>query len=53
MSGVKDHAVMWDNSSTGVGANPGFIMNNLAERIDKFLVEFLRVNEVDCQPSRP
>jgi hypothetical protein len=29
MTGIKDHAVMWNKSITGTGAKPGFIMNNL------------------------
>lgn len=53
LSGVGAYATTWETGSFGIAAEAGFIMNYLAEHVDQFLVEFLRVNEVDCQPSRP
>lgn len=37
---------------THVG-DPGFILQSLSEKLDKFLVEYLRVNEEDCPGPPP
>lgn len=50
MSGVKTYATTWETGSVGNTNSAGHVMNSLAEHMDKFLVEFLRVNENDCQP---
>ena len=53
MSGVKSYATTWQTGATGISSDAGYIMNALAKYMDEFLVEFLRVNEADCQSSRP
>ena len=43
-------APTWSSNHTGThGGDAGFIMSSLAGRIDIFLVEYLRVNESDCE----
>ena len=43
-------APTWDVSSTGThGKDPRFIVSVLSELMDKFLVEYLRVNETACE----
>ena len=43
-------AVTWDVSSAGThGGDPSFIVSGLSEKMDKFLVEYLRVNETGCE----
>lgn len=42
-------AVTWREGSTGGhGRDSGFLVQSLSEKLDKFLVEYLRVNEEDC-----
>ena len=42
-------ATTWESGSFGThGDDPGFIVQSLSEHLDKFLVEYLRVNEEDC-----
>lgn len=53
LSGVKGYASTWEKISIGIAQDAGFIMNALAGKMDEFLVEFLRVNEPDCETSRP
>ena len=49
VSGETWFATTWNKSITGShGDNPGFIVQDLSEKVDKFLVEYLRVNEKDC-----
>ena len=43
-------AITWDARSAGThGGDPGFIISGLSESMDKFLVEYLRVNESACE----
>ena len=49
VTGETSIASTWQEVSFGAhGDNPGFIVQNLSEIVDKFLVEYLRVNEEDC-----
>ena len=49
LSGEEMPATTWDTGSTGThGKNPGFILSTASGLLDKFLVEFLRVNEEAC-----
>ena len=39
----------WSSGTVGGhGGDPGYIGQSLSEKLDKFLVEYLRVNEKDC-----
>ena len=39
----------WRTRSIGThGRNAGYIVQNVSEKVDKFLVEYMRVNEQDC-----
>ena len=49
VNGSGGIATTWQSSSTGThGKNSGFIIQSVSEKLDKFLVEYLRVNEKDC-----
>lgn len=42
-------ATTWGAGSTGThGGNAGYIVSVLSEKLDQFLVEYLRVNESAC-----
>ena len=42
-------APTWREGSLGThGGDPGFIIQSVSEKVDKFLVEYLRVNEEHC-----
>ena len=48
-SGVKTNAPTWDNTMSGYhGGDSGYISSAIAKQTDKFLVEYLRVNEGAC-----
>ena len=50
LSGLNFSAPTWDSSITGThgGSRANFILSSVSELMDKFLVEFLRVNEESC-----
>ena len=50
-SGVTRGADTWSSGSFGTFRhnNTGFVVQSLSETLDKFLVEYLRVNEEDCR----
>ena len=49
LSGEEMYAATWDTGSTGThSGNPGFILSIASGLLDKFLVEYLRVNEEAC-----
>ena len=49
VSGETNMAPTWKASSLGThSGDPGYIIQALSEELDKFLVEYLRVNEKDC-----
>ena len=48
-SGENNSATTWSSSVTGThGRDPGYIIQSISEKLDKFLVEYLRVNEEAC-----
>ena len=48
-SGIIQTATTWDSGSAGThGGNANFILSSISGHMDKFLVEFLRVNEKAC-----
>lgn len=43
-------ATTWNIGSIGLhGSNGGFILSSISQLMDRFLVEYLRVNEKSCQ----
>ena len=49
LSGENHIATTWTSSSVGThGGDPGHIVQALSEQVDKFVVEYLRVNGKDC-----
>ena len=50
LSGNTGIAATWDVGSTGThGGNANYILSLISQYLDKFLVEFLRVNEKACE----
>lgn len=47
-SRIYGHADTWGRGSIGTSRNASYILGNLSELLDEFLVEFLRVNESAC-----
>ena len=48
-SGLSSMAITWYRGSTGThDQDASFIISNLSEHIDAFIVEYLRVNEQEC-----
>ena len=49
-SGEYGHGTVWVLSSTGTAGNDdgGYILQSVSEKIDRFLVEYLRINEEAC-----
>ncbi len=49
LSGLGGFATTWNSGGTGThGRDPGFILSGVSQHLDRFLVEFLRVNEASC-----
>lgn len=49
LSDTPGLATTWDIGVTGThGGNAGYILSNVSQHMDRFLVEFLRVNEAEC-----
>lgn len=49
-TGEESRAGTWESGRFGThGGNAGYIVQLVAEELDKFLVEYLRVNEKDCR----
>ena len=49
LSGERLYATTWNSSSTGAHAgDSGYILSSVSRHLDRFLVEFLRVNEEAC-----
>ena len=49
-SDVTSVASMWDISFTGThGGSSNYILSTISELMDRFLVEYLRVNEAACK----
>ena len=50
LSGISNAAGTWWTSVTGThGGDAGYILSSVSQRMDRFLVEFLRVNEAACE----
>ena len=48
--GNGNYAATWNNMIVGThGGNKNYIMSSLSEQLDKFLTEYLRVNEKTCE----
>ena len=48
-SGMSNFAQTWTTGAAGThGRDAGYILQNLSENIDRFIVEYLRVNEGSC-----
>ena len=49
LSDLTQYTSSWASGTTGIaGSGSGFILSVLSQHLDKFLVEFLRVNEAAC-----
>ena len=47
--GIGGRAETWNTGSTGThGGDAGYILQDVSEKIDRFVVEYLRVNESAC-----
>ena len=52
-SGEANYAITWELDSAGThGGDAGFILQGLSERLDRFILEYLRVNEDACDQTR-
>ena len=50
ISGTHNLAQTWYRASTGIHAGKsGFILSDIAEHMDQFIVQFLRANEKACE----
>ena len=53
VSGDTNYATTWNISSIGThGGDAGFILQGLSEYLDRFILEYLRVNEDACDQTR-
>ena len=53
VSGETNYARTWDIDSAGThGGDAGFILQGLSEYLDRFILEYLRVNEDACDQTR-
>ena len=53
VSGEMSYAMTWDITSAGThGGDAGFILQSLSEYLDRFILEYLRVNEDACDQTR-
>ena len=51
VSDVTAYAKTWIKSSVGThGGDAGYILQGLSEKLDEFILEYLRVNEAACFP---
>ena len=47
---LRTQANTWGTSSTGThGGDSGYILSDLSQQMNKFIVEFMRVNEKACE----
>ena len=44
-------ASTWEQGSIGRSGDPGFILQGLSELLDRFILDYLRVNEDACNTS--
>ena len=53
VSGETNYATTWNIGGTGKhGGDAGFILQGLSENLDRFILEYLRVNEDACDQTR-
>ena len=53
VSGETNYAKTWNIGSTGThSGDAGFILQSLSEYLDRFILEYLRVNEDACDQTR-
>ena len=53
VSDETNYATTWSAGSTGThGGDAGFILQGLSEDLDRFILEYLRVNEDACDQTR-
>ena len=53
VSGETYPTITWDGSGAGThGGDAGFILQGLSEHLDRFILEYLRVNEDACDQTR-
>ena len=49
LSGETNYATTWNSGSVGThGGDAGYILQGLSEDLDRFILEYLRVNEDAC-----
>ena len=49
LSGLGGFATTWNSGAiSAYGRDQGFILSGVSQHLDRFLVEFLRVNETSC-----
>ena len=48
VSGLRWIAGTWEHSSTGTSSDAGYIIQGVSEHLDKFILDYLRVNEAWC-----
>ena len=53
VSGETNYATTWESGSVGThSGDAGFILQGLSEYLDRFILEYLRVNEDACDQTR-
>ena len=45
----KFPATTWNTNTTGIASNSDYVLSSLSQLVDKFLTQFLRVNEKACK----
>ncbi len=51
-SGLSRGASLWDSASTGThGGDPHYVLSSVNQHVDRFIDEYLRVNEAVCGKS--
>ena len=52
-SGISSGATTWTRGSTGThGRDASYILSSVSQKVDKFIDEYLRVNEAACGKSK-
>ena len=52
-SGISSGAITWTRGSTGThGRDASYILSSVSQKVDKFIDEYLRVNEAACGKSK-
>ena len=54
ISGVKFYTTTWESKSSGEhGRDGGLILSQVMKEVDRFIVEYLRVNAGACEKRHP